>query len=157
MGEKALPILDFDALIEAIEALSAPSGTDVAISPTGMHIVTERDVQGAISELDSAVDEVNSNLATKMIYKFSYSYTAKSVGANGNASFTADNSIPSGYTAIGIEYIHSGDYSIFVRHVNIGNGTITVHNTSNSAISTSPSLTITCVKDEMYGGSINPS
>ena len=62
MSQKAIPILDFDALITAIQALSAPSRTDVAISPTGMHIVTEDDVQGAISELDSAVDSVNSSL-----------------------------------------------------------------------------------------------
>ena len=62
MARKGIPILDFDDLITAIQALSAPSGTDVAISPTGMHIVTEDDVQGAISELDSAVDSVNASL-----------------------------------------------------------------------------------------------
>lgn len=50
------------AIVTALQALSAPSGTDVAISPTGMHIVTEDDVQGAISELDTAVDSVNASL-----------------------------------------------------------------------------------------------
>ena len=62
MARKGIPFLDFDDLITAIQALSAPSGTNVAISPTGMHIVTEDDVQGAISELDSAVDSVNASL-----------------------------------------------------------------------------------------------
>ena len=61
------PMLDStgQAILRAIQALSAPSGTDVAISPTGMHIVTEDDVQGAISELDSAVDSVNASLTKK--------------------------------------------------------------------------------------------
>lgn len=65
MGDRHIPIIDEDKLddiITALQALSAPSGTDVAISPTGMHIVTEDDVQGAISELDTAVDSVNSSL-----------------------------------------------------------------------------------------------
>lgn len=65
MGDRHIPIIDEDKLddiITALQALSAPSGTDVAISPTGMHIVTEDDVQGAISELDSAVDSVNASL-----------------------------------------------------------------------------------------------
>lgn len=67
MSQKSIPILDFDALITAIQALSAPSGTDVAISPTGMHIVTEDDVQGAISELDAKAYEINSSLTYKLV------------------------------------------------------------------------------------------
>ena len=62
MSQKSIPILDFDALITAIQALSAPSGTDVAISPTGMHIVTEDDAQGAISELDAGLYATNLSL-----------------------------------------------------------------------------------------------
>ena len=65
MGDRHIPIIDEDKLddiITAIQALSAPSGTDVAISPTGMHIVTEDDVQGAISELDAKAYEINSSL-----------------------------------------------------------------------------------------------
>ena len=65
MGDRYIPIIDEDKLddiITALQALSAPSGTDVAISPTGMHIVTEDDVQGAISELDAKAYEINSSL-----------------------------------------------------------------------------------------------
>lgn len=62
MGDRYIPIVDFDALITAINSLAAPSGTNVAISPTGMHIVTEDDVQGAISELDAKAYEINASL-----------------------------------------------------------------------------------------------
>lgn len=71
MGAVHIPIIDEDKLddiITALQALAAPSGTNVAISPTGMHIVTEDDVQGAISELDSAVDSVNSSLTNYTTY-----------------------------------------------------------------------------------------
>ena len=63
--EKKIPIVDFDALITAINNLAAPSGTNVAISPTGMHIVTEDDAQGAISELDAGLYATNQSLAQK--------------------------------------------------------------------------------------------
>lgn len=70
MGEVHIPIIDEDKLddiITAIQALSAPSGTNVAISPTGMHIVTEDDVQGAISELDAKAYEINSSLTHNLM------------------------------------------------------------------------------------------
>lgn len=82
MGAVHIPIIDEDKLddiITALQALSAPSGTDVAISPTGMHIVTEDDVQGAISELDTAVDSVNSSL-TKSRGIGAHSFTAYPYG-----------------------------------------------------------------------------
>lgn len=74
MGDRHIPIIDEDKLddiITALQALSAPSGTDVAISPTGMHIVTEDDVQGAISELDEKAYEINSSLTNKELWAWS--------------------------------------------------------------------------------------
>ena len=65
MGDRHIPIIDEDKLddiITALQSLSAPSGTNVAISPTGMHIVTENNAQGAISELDAGLYATNASL-----------------------------------------------------------------------------------------------
>ena len=99
MGEVHIPIIDEDKLddiITALQALSAPSGTDVAISPTGMHIVTEDDVQGAISELDSAVDSVNASLTQLETAEKSLNSNVSDVKLwIGTASFTFNNSTSS--------------------------------------------------------------
>ena len=63
MSQKAIPIIDFDALITAINALSAPSATDVAVSTANMHYITEDDAQGALAELDAEAYAINSSLA----------------------------------------------------------------------------------------------
>ena len=65
MARIGIPYLDFDALIAAIQALSAPSATNVAVSPTGMHYITEDDAQGALAELDAEAYAINSSLAQK--------------------------------------------------------------------------------------------
>ena len=117
MARKGIPILDFDDLITAIQALSAPSGTDVAISPTGMHIVTENDVQGAISELDSAVDSVNSSL-TQNIVTERFDMGEQTIGAGARGVFTTSVA-KTGYTPLGIievalsnNYYYVGSYTI---------------------------------------------
>lgn len=66
MARKGIPFLDFDDLITAIQALSAPSATNVSFSPTGAEIITEDNVQGALMELDGAVDSVNASLTQKL-------------------------------------------------------------------------------------------
>ena len=68
MGTKKIPFFDFSAVLDKLQAIADnvhPTASGTSITPTGMHIVTEDDVQGAISELDSAVDSVNSSLAQK--------------------------------------------------------------------------------------------
>lgn len=66
MSQKAIPIIDFDALITAINALSAPSATDVAVSTANMHYITEDDAQGALAELDAEAYAINSSLAQSL-------------------------------------------------------------------------------------------
>ena len=70
MARKGIPVLDFDDLITAIQALSAPSGTNVAVDPTGMEIITAENAQGALKQLDTAVDSVNSSLAQLDFVKY---------------------------------------------------------------------------------------
>ena len=68
MGAVHIPIIDEDALddlVTAVQALAAPSGTNVAISNTGMHYVTASNAQGAISELDAEAYALNASLAQK--------------------------------------------------------------------------------------------
>lgn len=69
MARKGIPVLDFDDLITAIQALSAPSATDVAVDPTGMEIITANNSQGALKQLDTAVDSVNSSLTNYIKFK----------------------------------------------------------------------------------------
>lgn len=66
MSQKSIPIIDFDDLIDAIEALSAPSATNVSVDATGMDVITATNAQGAIKQLDTAVDGLNSNLTQKI-------------------------------------------------------------------------------------------
>lgn len=68
MARIGIPFLDFDALISAIQALSAPSATNVAVDPTGMDIITANNSQGALKQLDTAVDSVNSSLTNYTTY-----------------------------------------------------------------------------------------
>ena len=68
MGTKKIPFFDFSAVLDKLQAIADnvhPTASGTSITPTGMHIVTEDDVQGAISELDSAVDSVNASLTKK--------------------------------------------------------------------------------------------
>ena len=70
MGTKKIPFFDFSAVLDKLQAIADnvhPTASGTSITPTGMHIVTEDDVQGAISELDSAVDSVNSSLAHNLM------------------------------------------------------------------------------------------
>ena len=65
------PLLDatfidkIDDLIAELQNLSAPSATNVAVSPTGLHYITEDDAQGALAELDAEAYAINSSLAQK--------------------------------------------------------------------------------------------
>lgn len=79
MSRKGIPILDFDDLILALQALSAPSATNVAVDPTGMDIITATNSQGALKQLDTAVDEVNSSL-TQLGQDLTYTGTTDSSG-----------------------------------------------------------------------------
>lgn len=66
MARIGIPFFDFSAVLDKLQAIADnvhPTASGTSITPTGMHIVTEDDVQGAISELDTAVDSVNSSLA----------------------------------------------------------------------------------------------
>ena len=62
------PLLDatfidkIDDLIAELQNLSAPSATNVAVSPTGMHYITEDDAQGALAELDAECYALNNSL-----------------------------------------------------------------------------------------------
>lgn len=49
-------------IVTAIQALSAPSATSVAVDATGMDIITAENAQGALKQLDTAVDTINSSL-----------------------------------------------------------------------------------------------
>ena len=53
-------------IVSAIQALSAPSATSVAVDATGMDIITAENAQGALKQLDTAVDSLSSNLAQKI-------------------------------------------------------------------------------------------
>ena len=50
-------------LIAELQNLSAPSATSVAVDATGMDVITATNAQGALKQLDSAVDSLDSNLA----------------------------------------------------------------------------------------------
>lgn len=52
-------------IITALQALSAPSATNVAVSPTGLHYITEDDAQGALAELDAECFALNNSLTQK--------------------------------------------------------------------------------------------
>ena len=62
MSRKGIPVLDFDDLILALQDLAAPSATDVAVSNTNMHYITEDDAQGALAELDAECYALNNSL-----------------------------------------------------------------------------------------------
>ena len=100
MSQKAIPIIDFDALITAINALSAPSATDVAVSTANMHYITEDDAQGALAELDAEAYAINSSLA--QLLKVVVTTTA-TITINANSTVTnISESLPSvaGYTPL---------------------------------------------------------
>ena len=82
MGIKKIPFFDFSAVLDKLQAIADnvhPTASGTSITPTGMHIVTEDDVQGAISELDSAVDSVNASL-TQLIRQTESTVTTNSSG-----------------------------------------------------------------------------
>ena len=127
MGDRHIPIIDEDKLddiITALQALSAPSGTDVAISPTGMHIVTEDDVQGAISELDAGLYATNQSL-TQLIRTEYYEIGTQSIAQDARGIFTKNVAL-AGYTPIGIiqislssNYMDIGSFAIDITNGNL--------------------------------------
>ena len=65
MGTKKIPFFDFSAVLDKLQAIADnvhPTASGTSVTPTGMHIVTEDDVQGAISELDAKAYEINASL-----------------------------------------------------------------------------------------------
>jgi len=91
MARKGIPVLDFDDLITAIQALSAPSATDVAVDPTGMEIITANNSQGALKQLDTAVDSVNSSLTQYIKRKFISIPSSTASGTYLTNDFTIDD------------------------------------------------------------------
>lgn len=104
-------------IITALQALSAPSATNVAVSPTGLHYITEDDAQGALAELDAECFALNNSL-TLLTTTESDTITGTYISTNGwtikkigkivflqidtfknipNGSFTLDDIIPSKY------------------------------------------------------------
>lgn len=68
MGIKKIPYFDFSAVLDKLQAIADnvhPTASGTTITPTGMHIVTEDDVQGAISELDAGLYATNQSLTQK--------------------------------------------------------------------------------------------
>ena len=67
------PLLDatfidkIDDLIAELQNLSAPSATNVAVSPTGLHYITEDDAQGALAELDAECYSLSNSLTQKLL------------------------------------------------------------------------------------------
>lgn len=81
MGAVHIPIIDEDALddlVTAVQALSAPSATSVAVDATGMDIITAENAQGALKQLDTAVDSLSSSL-TKLTYTDTSNGTAYAI------------------------------------------------------------------------------
>lgn len=70
------PLLDatfidkIDDLIAELQNLSAPSATNVSVDATGMDVITATNAQGALKQLDSAVDSLDSNLANLVKTKY---------------------------------------------------------------------------------------
>lgn len=62
------PLLDatfidkIDDLIAELQNLSAPSATNVSVDATGMDVITATNAQGALKQLDTAVDSLDARL-----------------------------------------------------------------------------------------------
>lgn len=148
MGAVHIPIIDEDKLddiITALQALSAPSGTDVAISPTGMHIVTEDDVQGAISELDAGLYATNSSL-TKYVETTT---TLNNISANTGGNVVVYFDLPTGYKAIGVMLSTNGNnlFSAWVGDRSGDHFRLMYYNQRTSATNETVKGTVVCVKD----------
>lgn len=139
MGAVHIPIIEedaFDDLVTAVQSLAAPSGTNVAISPTGMHIVTEDNAQGAISELDAKAYEINSSL-TNLIKSKNISGTTNAGGAVSSGLYAGNNPI-----IHCVIYSTGATYFGTISQVSESSDLqyITVHN-SNGAIITNTAIT----------------
>ena len=98
------PLLDatfidkIDDLIAELQNLSAPSATNVAVSPTGLHYITEDDAQGALAELDAECYSLSNSL-TQLIYTKVFNESI-SVTANNSFGKNVDATV-NGYTFLG--------------------------------------------------------
>ena len=138
MGAVHIPIIDEDALddlVTAVQALAAPSGTNVAISNTGMHYVTASNAQGAISELDAEAYALNASLTNLYYYSDSTKLDTHSIDVSTVVSYNVTPT-HNGWLAVTfstgannvecyarIRYGHIGDYFQGVFPAYYGNET----------------------------------
>lgn len=91
------PLLDatfidkIDDLIAELQNLSAPSATNVSVDATGMDVITATNAQGALKQLDTAVDGLNSNLAQKTEWHVALNQL---VSAGANYDYTLNLTMP---------------------------------------------------------------
>ena len=135
-----------DKLDEIISALN-PNAQGVSFDKTGCEIITANNAQDALTQLDTAVDSVSSNLAHKL---FTLNYASVTVPINNGANVTPTNSIPSGYTAIGVRKQTTGDLSVIIRGYDLSNGTLYLRNVSTAEAKTvTPSIEIVLVSSSI--------
>ena len=139
MGIKKIPFFDFSAVLDKLQAIADnvhPTASGTSITPTGMHIVTEDDAQGALAELDAECYSLSNSL-TQLITIESFDMGTQTISAGARGIYTKDIS-KSGYTPLGIvdialsnNYFYVGSYT-----VNNNSAQVVVHNGTTQASQT---------------------
>lgn len=129
------------------------TATEVGFDVTNCEIVTSTNLQGAVEELDAAVDAVNQSLTQLFKVKsYSSSYTVASENSITLKGNDLDVSTPSNYTPVAICYISTGYNGVVPRNLfPEGTGTdnvITLQNVTSSSITGSLSIKILYIKSE---------
>ena len=126
-----------------------PVASQIGVTTTGMHVITEDEVQGALTEVDTALYNLNSNLAQKKDTSVSGLICVKNLNVcsvyliTNSISFNTDNKtlnqvVPTGYRPKRlidkIAKIYNGSSYVECRVRLNTNGTMVISDFFNNAI-----------------------
>ena len=131
-----------DSIISAL----SPNAQGVSFDKTGCQIITTNNVQDAVKQLDTGLNNTNSNLA-QLIKTESITSSSITVANNDRGVFTIDVS-KTGYTPIGIGVVTFSNNYMFLGAFNLSGNSATVvcHNRTGSASTLTVTITVIYIK-----------
>ena len=94
-------------------------------------------VEGQIAALNTQIGSITT---------FDYTYAGAQIAANSALIFNAENAVPSGYSAIAIVNVGTGDEVLTLCAAQATNGLIRVRNMSSNAKTATPNMKVLIMK-----------
>lgn len=99
-----------------------------------------------------AKDVITRHKTASLVKSFEFTFDAVTIPASTGANLSPNNynSRPAGHSALGVKSVATGNANVLIRGFDVVYGNLYLYNNSTVAITTTPSLTVSYVKNEYY-------